>query len=411
RPLDFDLPEASDGALRVVLARDAGALLLSGWVLGPTGEPFGGARVSAGGEFVTSGADGSFALAAPAETGRFVQDEKGVFEPEVRTRVRLFALAPGFAPAALEFARTEVPDELVLELAGEPLTITGSVRDSAGQGLAGVVVWPRELTGFARNPRMEGFGRELTVEEELCESSGWFGTVTEEDGGFTLGCLAERTYELEFCEGRTATCLTLAEVAAGTRGLAVVLAPEPRTRRVAGRIVDGRGTPRAGIEVHPRRTRADGSWIDPPALVQSWCETDAEGRFIFEELAIDGTVLYLQTMQPQAVDLADQADLELLEIVSPLLCELQVLLSNPALADSVGVFDDKGTGLQVTERIRMDSKSVTWMTDERAQFSDGRTSVIQVPDTARTLVLFLGDVRVLERPLTLDPGAPTVLRY
>jgi hypothetical protein len=157
--------------------------------------------------------------------------------------------------------------------------------------------------------------------------------------------------------------------------------------------------------------RADGSWIDPPALVQSWCETDAEGRFVFEELAIDGTVLYLQTMQPQALDLADRADLESLEIVSPLLCELQVILSNPAPADSVAVFDGQGTRLQVTERIRMDKNSVTWTSDERAQLTDGRTSVIQVPDTARTLALFLGDVRVLERPLTLDPERPTVLTH
>lgn len=416
QPLDFDLPTLSDASLRVVLARDPGALLLSGWVLGPTRQPFAGARVAAGGEFVTTGPDGTFTLSAPPVTGRFVQDENGGWRPEVPARVRLVALAPGFAPAALEFERTEVPAELVLELHGEPLVISGSVRDPTGRALGGVTVWPRDLTPFARVPRgLDGIPEELTVEDELCgnSSSGWFGTVTAEDGSFTLGCLQERTYELEFFEGSTATHLAVPEVAAGTRGLEVVLASETGTRRVAGRVVDSRGAPRGGVGLRPRRTRTDGSWIEPPLLVggEFECESDGEGRFVFESLATAGTLLDVQAMPPFQIDLSGYADPENLEIVVPILCELQVLLASPGLADSLGVFDSHGVELGVIERLHMDGRSVAFSMGPRAAFTDGRTGVIQVPDTAGSLVLFLGDVRVLERALTLDPQRPTVLRY
>lgn len=416
QPLDFDLPTLGDASLRVVLARDPGALLLSGWVLGPTREPFAGARVAAGGEFVTTGPDGTSTLSAPPVTGRFVQDENGGWRPEVAARVRLVALAPGFAPAALEFERTEVPAELVLELHGEPLVISGSVRDPTGRALSGVTVWPRDLTPFARAPRgLDGIPEELTVEDELCgnPSSGWFGTVTAEDGSFTLGCLQERTYELEFFEGSTATHLAVPEVAAGTRGLEVVLVSETGTRRVSGRVVDSRGAPRGGVGLRPRRTRTDGSWIEPPLLVggEFERESDGEGRFTFESLATAGTWLDVQTMPPFQIDLSGYTDPEDLEIVVPILCELQVLLASPGLADSLGVFDSHGVELEVIERLHMDGRSVAFSMGPRAEFTDGSTSVIQVPDTARTLVLFLGDVRVLERPLTLDPELPTVLRY
>jgi len=416
QPLDFDLPTLDDASLRVVLARDPGALLLSGWVLGPTREPFAGARVAAGGEFVTTGPDGTFTLSAPPVTGRFVQDENGGWRPEVAAGVRLVALAPGFAPAALEFERTEVPAELVLEFHGEPLVISGIVRDPTGHALSGVTVWPRDLTPFARVPRgLDGIPEELTVEDELCgnSSSGWFGTVTTEDGSFTLGCLQERTYELEFFEGSTATHLAVPEVAAGTRGLEVVLASEAGTRRVAGRVVDSRGAPRGGVALRPRRTRTDGTWIEPPLLVggEFECESDAEGRFAFESLATAGTWLDVQTMPPFQIDLSGYADQENLEIVVPILCELQVLLASPGLADSLGIFDSHGVELDAIERLHMDGRSLGFSMGPRAEFTDGSTSVIQVPDTARTLVLFLGDVRVLERPLTLDPEQPTVLRY
>lgn len=409
RERDVDLAAGGDGHLNVVLARDTRVLELAGRVLGPDQRPFAGARVSAGHEVVTSAADGTFVLSSPPDTGNFVQDENGTWRAETAETVRVIALAPGHAPGLQEFPRVDPPGEVVLALGAEPLAITGHVLDPEGEPIAGVIVWPRALTAFGRVPRgLEGVDNELEVETELCGTT--LGAVTGPDGGFALACLLDQPYDLELFDSRTALRTSREGVAAGTHGLEIVLTPEPGTRRVAGRVLTAGGEPRARVMIKPRRV---GAWSQqPPQLVggEYWRETDAEGRFEFEALATEGTVLDVFALPWQIVALEGLPDLEQIEIVMPRLCELQVVLNDPALADVLSVLDEHGSELEVVERVHMDGRSAAFSMGERAFITDGRSGVIQAPETSRTLVLFKTDVEVLRLPLTLDPHQLTVVR-
>src|SRR6185503_18161387 len=119
------------------------------------------------------------------------------------------------------------------------------------------------------------------------------------------------------------------------------------------------------------------------------------------ELALAGTELQLQAAPFffRTVALAPHADLEHLELVEPLLCELQVDLSgDPAFADSLRVLDVDGHELETIE-----SFGNGFSVDTQAGITNGLSGVVVVKETARTLVLFRKGAEVLRRPLHLDP--------
>ncbi len=407
-----ELPPHGDPTLQVVLERESRAIEITGSVLDPEGRPFEGARVSAGREVVTSAANGGFRVVSHALTGRHVKGQDGAWRPEENETVRLIALAPGLLPAVEEFAGRDPPVPVVLHLGAAPLSISGRVVAPDGRGLPGVVVWPRALTPFAQEWGGDGSGYEKTVEEELCRAGGWLGTVTGADGAFELDCLMERGYDLQLFEARSATCGAFRDVPAGSTDLELVLEPEPGTTRVAGRVVSAGGVPRSGVTIKPRRAADLARGATPPQLAggEFWVETDEEGRFEFPALATLDTVLDIEGMPWQSVTLAECADLEHIEIVRPLLCELQVVLRDPALADVLGVFDARGAELSVIERIRFEANRASFTDGPRAEIQDGSSSVIQVPETARTLVLFKKDVEVLRIPIQVHPDRPTTIR-
>ena len=136
-------------------------------------------------------------------------------------------------------------------------------------------------------------------------------------------------------------------------------------------------------------------------------ESDEDGRFEFPALATSGTVLELQheSFFIRQYALAGRSDLAHLEIVEPVLCELQVELQDPLFADALVVLDDEGRELQVLE-----SWGAFLSMAENASFEAGRTGVLRVLETARTLVLRKDDLEVLRRPLQLEPGQRAELR-
>jgi hypothetical protein len=87
------------------------------------------------------------------------------------------------------------------------------------------------------------------------------------------------------------------------------------------------------------------------------------------------------------------------------LCELQVDLgSDPELADKLQVLGADGQALEVLE-----SYGVFVSFGESVGLEGGKSTVVRVPETARTLVLYKGDAEVLRRSLQLDPGQRTNL--
>jgi hypothetical protein len=184
-----------------------------------------------------------------------------------------------------------------------------------------------------------------------------------------------------------------------------VLAPEPGTTRVAGRVVSATGIPLAGATIQPLRGPV---LQQPPELkdVPLVSETDAEGRCAFEALVAPGThlQLYHERTFYRFVALDDHRDLAQLELVEPLLCELQVdLTREPELANALEILDENGRALEVLEP----SAGIVGM-PTRPEIRDGRSNVLRVPESARTLVLYRAGGEVLRRPLALDSEARTV---
>lgn len=407
----LELPALGAADLVAVLQPNTRGLVVRGIVIDAHGAPVVDAQVSAGHEIVRSDAAGRFELRTHAGPGPFDAEGNQLASPG--PDAQLVALKPGFLPARERFADLDLAAEVVLRLGAAPASIAGRVLDAVGQPRAGIVVWAVDPTPFGRDIQSvaEGttFAWEKTVEDELAGGFGQRGARTDAHGAFELGGLIERAYSLRAFDPRTADFGGPWTIAAGRRDAELVLTSEAERGPVAGRLVSTRGRPLAGVTVSAQR-KLDwtSAHAQPPYHGRHEVETDAEGRFAFEELALAGTELLLES-QPffmRTVALADHPDPAHLELVEPLLCELQVELSgDPGFADSLKVLDAAEHELETIE-----SFGNGWSLGTEAGITDGLSPVVTVKETATTLVLSKKGVEVLRRPLALDPDERTVVR-
>ena len=411
-----DLPETSTTDLVIRLERDAEGRTITGIVLAPGGAAVAGARISAGDAIVTTSDDGRFELTVGQRAGTFapLDAEHEALRQQEDREAHLVALKAGFAPARERLADLDLTAPVVLHLGAKALAVRGRVLDPAGAARSGIVVWACDPTPFGREIQSMAEGTTVawqqTIEDELAGGFGARGATTDEHGEFELRGLLARAYELRAFDPRTAEVGGPWTIGAPSEGVELVMPGAARRGRVAGRIVSLGGKPLAGVAVSPRHeSKAGGSaHSQPPWTSHQDVKTDAEGRFEFAELALDGTELLLQDPRflIRTVALAGFDDLERLELVEPLLCELQVdLTGDPDFADSVRVLDDDGRELETTETF-----DNGWSMGTEAQFRDGLTSVLSVRETAATLVLRKDGLEVLRRPLRLDPDRRTTVR-
>lgn len=386
--LDLATPLAPELLLELV-PRDEQARA-RGRVLAPDGQPCAGASVSAGEDIVHSDERGEFDFVLPRRDG----DEGWM----------LRAFHAPFAAASLELTRTELEIPLVLTLGPEPLAIEGRVLAADGRALPDVTVYLHDATFFGLSGGgigdEGGFWRGLFLEQEL---GGAAAVRSAADGSFRLGGLTARRYQLGLHDPRTLRRAGPFDVAAGARALELVLPDEDGLRRVAGRVVRPDGSPLSGVTLRARRAADQLASARPPELPGSSAlrVSDAEGRFDFGELVTPGSFLELDhphaTWRACALDGRDPAELEL---VLALRCALQVdLTRSPGLADRMRVLDSSGTALLLW----VPSGSVASF-DEDWRLGPGLSNVIEVPETARTLVLYSGADEVLRLPLALDPA-------
>ena len=94
-----------------------------------------------------------------------------------------------------------------------------------------------------------------------------------------------------------------------------------------------------------------------------------------------------------------------MEIVEPILCELQVEAEGAQEGAVVQVLDAAGETLLIVE-----SFGVFISESSDAEVREGRTSVLRVPETAAELVLMEGESEVTRQPLRLDLDSRTVIR-
>ena len=407
QPGDFELPAVPDLARVLTLEASQPVAEYRGVVLEPGGEPVPGARVSLGHALVTTDAEGQFRIAPGSPFGPDgAADAQGAEPP-----LELVAVHPGHLPARLALAGHDPAQPLELVLGPAPLAIRGRVFDAEGRARAGVQVWPLDPTflGTEISQVSEGMTAafSVTVEDVLRGGFGRRGTRTDAEGRFELDGLIQRTYALGLFDPATAERGGPFEVEAGRSGVELRLPPGACVR-VEGRVVSLGGAPIVGVELRAQSRIAGDAYTSPPGDGEAPVLTDAEGRFAFERLDPRGTELGLQhpRLMFRSVVLDGRDDLGHLELVEPLLCELQVdLTRTPELADRMQVLDAAGQPLTILE-----SFGVGFMAGDDARFTRGLSEVLSVPESARTLVLLAKGIEVLRRPLTLDPARRTDFR-
>jgi len=400
------LPVHGDTAMRIVLTAPKKEFVLRGYVLNTTGNPVVGASVSAGEDIVSTDADGAFELAWSESTMMTTAgSEDGGFRLIHDTSV-LRAAYPGNLPAELIIAELDPAQEIILVLGQESLTLGGRIVDESGTARPDVIVWVSDLTPFGSQSHETGESRavwNISVEELNNHSRHGCGTQTDTEGRFELGGLMDREYQVRAYHVPTGTQDGPWTVSAGTTDLELTLATEPDTTRVAGRVVSAQGVPIVNAWVSPRRGKDYSIETQPPHLsdVSIGLRTDEEGRFEFPALATRGTILALQheLFFIREFDLEGVPNLDELEIVQPLLCDVQVELSwDPDLADSLQILDADGQPVEILE-----SYGAFLATGNTARFTEGKSSVFQALETGETVVLMKEGDEVLRESIRLDP--------
>ncbi|MSR62864.1 MAG: carboxypeptidase regulatory-like domain-containing protein [Planctomycetes bacterium] len=407
-----DLPATGARDLVLVLRRRPGTIELRGVVLEPTGAPCANARVSAGQASTGTDAFGRFALPFDGASGGIVHEADGRWTLQDIESATLIALAEQRLPARESLLERDLAAPFVLLLGAAPLTLAGRIRDATGAPCAGLVLWLDDTTHFERAwerlPNGSGMAKDASVEALLGGGVEPFAR-SDVDGHFELGGLMEREYALFAFDPRSATCAGPWPVVAGDRALELEFLRES-TRRVAGRVLSAHGTPRAGLELRPRPTLET---CLPPrgAGLELGVTTDADGRFEFALLSTSVVQLQLRSRHgSRSVSLAERTDLEHLELVEPELCELQVEHARAAGAvEHIELLDARGERLELRELFGSE-RGLLSSAASQAMLLDGRSGLLLVPETARTLVLFQGEAELLRLPVELDPARRTVLR-
>lgn len=198
-----------------------------------------------------SGADGRFAIDAPAPTGHRLRVEVETADHRGHV-VRDLAKKPPSTEPALVAGENDLGD-VVVTLRG---AVTGIVRARGAGAVAGAGV-------LLENPAHDGFSASCT---------------SEPDGSFALACVPDGAYSIttehpEYCEARQELRLAHAEVLAG---LELILVPIPT---LSGVVVDDQGRPVVTqIRAFPPEQEEAG---------HVWCGTTTSAQDGTFELALD----------------------------------------------------------------------------------------------------------------------------
>lgn len=324
------LPSASDLSLELVLdERTEFPRDLSGRVVGTSGVGVHGALVSLGLGCITTDREGRFRIDSSADIGE--------------VRVRAFHATEGYGETRLEgeaLRAASAGEEVRVLLGGPPRNVRGRVVDADGAPVPFARVWTPDTTYFGS--AYTNGDRRMTANATLealasGEEGPWGRTLEVEadaDGAFVLRGLAPRDYHV-FAADRATLRMSGAVVLGGTQEtLEIVVDEAAEARPIAGRVVTTDGRPLAGLEVTVHREIA---WERPFRRNDPWggsplrapdasigtehgaVRTDADGRFAFDAIVIDGAVLRVpndRAFYPPEVPLDEVADPMEIEVVT-----------------------------------------------------------------------------------------------
>jgi RNA polymerase sigma-70 factor (ECF subfamily) len=393
--LAIDAGEHRD--LRIVLPPlPAAAGTVRGVVLDATGQPVARAKVALGRQPLVTGADGRFEFVVT----------------DARAQDRLFAVANGWRPVTL--LRSEQPDDrwpdlVELRLTERPLSIAGTVLDAEGKPHAAASVWV-DPTYFAAQDGFAWSAEQAMLPREPL----WRRFETDADGRFRIDGLLDREYELHAIEKGTTAVTALPGVRAGSEGVVLRFPPDALLDEVVGRVVDSSGAPVPGISLTVSRPAfvyhagfGDQTFIDEEMGARA--ESDADGRFVLKRVPRRGVglSLYARDLITDHYDFEGDVVTSPCEIVVTRRCALRIDVAGSALAaaEEAALLDGRGEALE----FRRESASEVRI-EKRTRIEQGRTEVLYVPDTGRTVVLLAKGVEIGRLPVRPDPAKVVVAR-
>jgi hypothetical protein len=321
------------------------------------------------------------------------------------------AVKGGFRPARFPKPAEGWPDFITIRFDGAPLEIRGRVVDPDGKPLAGVSVTSRGeevLGGVAETP---GSRSEERTIESLLRGRGLDDLVkTDDDGKFVFGGLLDRSYDLAFFEKETLRIATVDSVAAGREDLLVVMSGLRELVPVRGRAEASDGKPVVGLRITAVRSVAAGKSGDEPwSIWGPTATTDERGRFDLGKIPPEG--LWFQAIEASIEPIfhwAPPTGMALDDLVVPVLrrCHLQVDFKDQGkVADSFQVLDEDGQPLTLARW----SGSLGFVGDSQPILG-GRSEVVAVAETGRTIVLRMHGREVHRQPVHLVPGEVVSVR-
>jgi RNA polymerase sigma-70 factor (ECF subfamily) len=371
---------------------------LSGFVLDPLHQPVEGAYVSLGGSVTQTDAHGAFSLSEDNAASTILR-----------------AVLAGHLPAQLDVSQVGASerDALELVLGDSPMSIAGRVVDAAGAPVAGAKVWTdgNKLGMHARYIGDLSFYVSVNVEDLMSgrPDGGSRSARADGRGAFELTSLLDRPYTIHALHPRTLELCRVETVPAGARSLSIVLPGSERRGPVGGRVIDSAGQPVEGAEVRAERALLDESGrpgSNTASVPGQAAFTDADGHFLFDELCLERTSLWLVGETSERRALAGEPDHEDVELRAVSVCHLRVTLEDPSSAEFFMVLDEHGEELLLTFHV-----GATGLGATSSQFKEGRSELIEVSESGRTLVLYGGaGTEVRRAPLQLKPGEVTELR-
>ncbi len=391
------IPKGGDPAMAIVMEQsDTSPYTIRGRVEMLDGRPAVDAHVSTG------------VMAVPTDAeGRFLID----FEPWLDARVdesaptELTAIVAGYLPVTRvlpsvdEVRESGWPEDIVLRVDGEPLTMRGIVVDGDGEPVAGVLVEPTETTMFGWVPAARGPGGTYQTQEQ---AAGGGVARTGRDGRFELGGLLDRDYVVGALQRPSLLFQESEPVHASAQDVRIVL-DAAALGTVAGRIVDaqGRGLERVRVSVSRKRVGE--------LVIGSFAMTDADGRFALTRvtttpafLRIEGDAIVPELFRELGPD-ADHADLEL---VVGLRRRLQFEWSSDAEeGERVVVVDASGERLDM---MRLSGNSIG--VSRSAPYREGVSRVFVVSDQSAAAVVYRGEREIRRVRLSLRDDGVTVVR-
>lgn len=373
------VPGADEAGEEIVLATDPLRYTLRGWVIDPRGGSVQGARVGLGNRTTSSAADGSFEIRILASEEEPRRDDLWATGEPWRG-----VLSRGIGRQLVEAESGELEVKLIFE--GEPLRIAGRILLPDGQPYAGMLVFPWYQEHVANEASIEelgaaGDGPELRFGPGLRV---W--AVTDDEGRFELGGLQDREYTLHLVDKERHLSGKTDPVRAGEMDWLWTVPETFELEALEGRVVDRHGRGVGGVKLKSMYLTYFSDRGSEARGGEASATTDGEGRFVLR--GVPGAGLMIQ-MSGKGILFGNysvkQDELHgTLTIPVEREASIQIELTGERLqATGFQILDGSGQSMML---LAMGGGEFGW--SGYRLIKDGKTRVINVGDSAATLVLF-----------------------